>query len=676
MATTATLTARVISTGAESATDDLRGLERQAGRTETATENLESESRNLSRALLDQSRSSRGASLTLGGLGGSITSAVGGLSLLSGGAIGVSAALVGIITNISSLKSELILLADLSSVSVQEFQKLSTAFKTVNIDADQTSDILKDINDRVGEFILTGGGEFKDVFEKVLKPLGRTKAELSELGPGGILLAVANGFEKLGFNAKESTAILEALANDSTKLLPLLKDNGAELEKITSLIEKRGLIVNPDEVESLRKANEFLSGISSWIDNIASRGTGILARVIFGDFQESIDIVDLRIEKTQELIEKLQNQDPIFGNIFGINDNAIETAQERLRSLTAERQTLLDLERQARAEAAASLATEEIGDQRRAAEIQLEIEAEEQKRELKRETEEQKLTDQLALDAENEIRNQDRLNRELEFETEGAQRRLDLILNLNNTERQAIEKERVERLKSLQADYDKRLISEKDFQKAKMEIEKKSKVANEKLDKKTMMSKEEATKEIISKTIGLMQSGNETLFRIGQAAAVANAIVNTEEQVSIALKSAPIPFNYALAGIAAVTGGAQISAILSAQPPSARQQGGQFQSGQRLLVGEQGPELVEFGSGGRIANSNETSKMTDRSTPPAPEIIIINQTTEEIDEPDVEQDDDQRIIILIRNTVSNDFENSNSKISKSLGRSTNTSRQF
>jgi len=272
----------VESVGIESATDELRGLERQAERTETATEQLERDSRELSRALITQSRSSRTATRTLGGLGNSVLSAVGNMTLLTGGVVGITVAFIGLATNIGSLKSEIIALADLSGTSVQEFQKLSTAFGTVNVDANKTADILKDVNDKFGEFLLTGSGEFEEIFEKVLEPLGKTRVELAELGPGGILLSVAEGLEHIGANGEETTFILEALANDASLLSPLLENNGEALKKIGLEIEKKGLMLSNEEVQALRDANVELSRMTSLVSNVFTKAKGVIAEFLFG----------------------------------------------------------------------------------------------------------------------------------------------------------------------------------------------------------------------------------------------------------------------------------------------------------------------------------------------------------------------------------------------------------
>lgn len=61
-------------------------------------------------------------------------------------------------------------------------------------------------------------------------------------------------------------------------------------------------------------------------------------------------------------------------------------------------------------------------------------------------------------------------------------------------------------------------------------------------------------------------SENKVLFRINQAAALGNAVINTAQAITSALAVQPFPVGLALAAVAAAAGAAQISAIASAKP--------------------------------------------------------------------------------------------------------------
>ena len=56
-----------------------------------------------------------------------------------------------------SYSKEMTNLANVAGVGFVEFQKLAAAAKTVGIEKDKMADILKDVNDKMGDFLETGG---------------------------------------------------------------------------------------------------------------------------------------------------------------------------------------------------------------------------------------------------------------------------------------------------------------------------------------------------------------------------------------------------------------------------------------------------------------------------------------------------------------------------------------
>ena len=69
---------------------------------------------------------------------------------------------------VSSIKAakEIVGLARVANATVPEFQKMAFGAKSVGIETGQLSDILKDMSDRVGDFLTTGGGEMAYPKEK------------------------------------------------------------------------------------------------------------------------------------------------------------------------------------------------------------------------------------------------------------------------------------------------------------------------------------------------------------------------------------------------------------------------------------------------------------------------------------------------------------------------------
>ncbi|MEN1443859.1 phage tail tape measure protein, partial [Pseudomonas aeruginosa] len=101
-----------------------------------------------------------------------------------------------------------------------EFQKYALAAETMGVEQDKLADIFKDVNDKAGDFLNTGGGALKDFFDNVAPKVGVTADEFRKLsGPQALGLYVSS-LEKAGASQQDMTFYLEAIASDATALLP------------------------------------------------------------------------------------------------------------------------------------------------------------------------------------------------------------------------------------------------------------------------------------------------------------------------------------------------------------------------------------------------------------------------------------------------------------------------
>lgn len=84
--------------------------------------------------------------------------------------------------------------------------------------------------------------------------------------------------------------------------------------------------------------------------------------------------------------------------------------------------------------------------------------------------------------------------------------------------------------------------------------------------------------------------------------------------------------------------------------------GGDFKAGQTALVGEQGPELVRFGSAGRVYNNSETKSMLGGSLENV-KVEVINQSGQEVkaDNANVKFDGKTLIISTVIEAVNNNY---------------------
>src|SRR5690606_28596009 len=97
----------------------------------------------------------------------------------------VTAIVTGMAKDIETLKKS----AQISNVGFEEFQKLAFAAQSVGIESEKLADIYKDVNDRIGDFMATGGGPMADFFENIAPKVGITAEAFKNLsGPQALQL--------------------------------------------------------------------------------------------------------------------------------------------------------------------------------------------------------------------------------------------------------------------------------------------------------------------------------------------------------------------------------------------------------------------------------------------------------------------------------------------------------
>ena len=135
-------------------------------------------------------------------------------------------------------------LARVAGLSTDEFQKFAYASKTVGIEQDKLSDILKDVNDKFGDYMATGAGPLADFFDNIAPKVGLTKEAFVGLSSSAALGKYVKALQDAGVNQQEMTFYMEALASDATALSPLLADNAEQLTALGESAAETGAILD------------------------------------------------------------------------------------------------------------------------------------------------------------------------------------------------------------------------------------------------------------------------------------------------------------------------------------------------------------------------------------------------------------------------------------------------
>ncbi|MFA1575562.1 coiled-coil domain-containing protein [Vibrio cyclitrophicus] len=267
-------------------------------------------------------------------------------------------------------------MATVAQVSVEQIQALGYASKQYSISGDKMADILKDVNDKLGDFAATGGGEFKDFFEEVAPQVGLTVEELQRLSGPEALVAIKTALDAANVPMKQQIFYLESIANDASALMPLLENKGDRLYELTKRYDDLNVAMSEYDIEKFKEMDQKLEDISlklqksfsiavvgasdqlDWLTDkisysVSYWGTlldsmsdapktqnGILKKL--GDARDDVRTTRLELERAQEELKKLEStQNSATGDIAmqahlanaGF-DKKVEAARAKVQELT------------------------------------------------------------------------------------------------------------------------------------------------------------------------------------------------------------------------------------------------------------------------------------------------------------------------------------------------------
>lgn len=168
-------------------------------------------------------------------------------------------------------------LAQVSNASTTEFQKAAYAAQSVGIEQDKLADIFKDVNDKVGDFLVNGAGPLADFFDKVAPQVGVTAEQFRNLsGPDALGLYV-DTLEKAGANQQEMTFFMEAIASDATTLIPLLQNGGEKMRGLATEAENLGVVLSDETIKGAKQFNDDLAILGRVVNSV---GQNIAAELL------------------------------------------------------------------------------------------------------------------------------------------------------------------------------------------------------------------------------------------------------------------------------------------------------------------------------------------------------------------------------------------------------------
>lgn len=244
--------------------------------------------------------------------------AAAGLAAAGAGAFAGFVVKAGKLKDIQTMSTQL-------GMSAEELQKWGYAARSVGIDTEKIGDIFKDTSDKIGDFLATGGGEAGDLFEK----LNLDAREFIGLSPDKALLKLGKAVEPL--TQEQKIFFFEAIANDASRLLPLLENNGAEFQRFAKLAVETGNVVSSNGIKAAAEFSKqwdiLTSRANGFVSQLTAKLAPVLGRIVtqFDKWVASFGGVESIAQKAAVQIEKMLN--------FVTNPNTIASAKELFNSI-------------------------------------------------------------------------------------------------------------------------------------------------------------------------------------------------------------------------------------------------------------------------------------------------------------------------------------------------------
>ena len=231
----------------------------------------------------------------------------------------------------------------------------------------------------------------------------------------------------------------------------------------------------------------------------------------------------------------------------------------------------------------------------------------------------------------------DKADLKLEKEKASAQARLLQIEQSAMEEAELINSLEAEAIAKTQADRDAALISQKEFETAKDQIEEKHSKDRVALAQAEAQAKSDIQQQVLAsmsgiagQLSGIAEKGSKeakVLFAMQKAIAIAQIIVATEAAALTASAyiagAGPVAWLSSVTGIRAL-GYASAGIVAGTAIAGGRALGGQVRGGESYLVGERGPELLTMGSSGRIATNENLKKAVGSESGQAQANVSVN----------------------------------------------------
>ena len=208
------------------------------------------------------------------------------------------------------------------NVNTDDLQAFQFAAERVGLSVDNVNDILKDVNDRMGDIAINGGGEMVDVF----KTLNLDVAEFIGKDPISVVKGISEALKTA--SAQQKTQVFEAMGNDLSFLMPLLYEMDTSLADAMQTARDLGVVISNVDLNAYYEFNSQLDEASTKIGNMKT--------VIFANLSEPMkEVISYINEMIQDAGGFEQVANDIANSVVDGISMAVDAAEFLYKSFNA-----------------------------------------------------------------------------------------------------------------------------------------------------------------------------------------------------------------------------------------------------------------------------------------------------------------------------------------------------
>ncbi|HHH2173989.1 TPA: hypothetical protein ACPY6A_000857 [Yersinia enterocolitica] len=245
-----------------------------------------------------------------------------------------------------------LLIKQMQKQNVESFeaQALVRYAKMNNITKDPI-DLLKDINEKKAELTEMGkvnpktgeiqnGGEFADLYEKLLKPTGVTMKQIKDWSPTELMVQVVESGQQLKKTNAEMVFFLEGV-DDASLFMDAFKDQGKQLVGTWEDMRSKGQLLTDEQIEQLVQLRAFGQAVGQAGQTLGDRFSIALSEAIGGsegvgkslkDLTPLIEALGTAVGKLTLLISWIVSKLPFLKSQEEIKADSLKNHEENLKA--------------------------------------------------------------------------------------------------------------------------------------------------------------------------------------------------------------------------------------------------------------------------------------------------------------------------------------------------------